>query len=127
MSDVPLFKPISPPHCTICKSPLKRNKYYDQFAISSYGIIRCPVTYWICSNPNCKKHHHDTLIGVTGSANYSDEYNEKMKCVRYNGRCTLWNSRIAGEIFTEGLTDTKTAKIAKDSIIPCPPSPSMQP
>jgi len=46
------------------------------------------------------------LIGVTGSANYSDEYNEKMKCVRYDGRCTLWNSRITGEIFTEGLTDT---------------------
>jgi len=29
-----------------------------------------------------------------------------MKCVRYDGRCTLWNSRITGEIFTEGLTDT---------------------
>ena len=101
-----LFAPISPTHCIICGSPLKWNEYYDRFAISSYGIIRCPVTYWICSNPNCKKHHHDKLIGVTGSVNYSNEYNEKMKCVRYNGRCTLWNSRITGEIFTEGLTDT---------------------
>jgi len=101
-----LFTPISPPHCIICRSPLKPNKYYDRFAISSYGIIRCPVTYWICSNPDCKKHHHDQLIGITGSANYSDEYNEKMKCVRYDGRCTLWNSRITGKIFTEGLTDT---------------------
>ena len=25
--------------------------------------------------------------------------------VRYNGRCSLWNTRIIGEIFTEGLTD----------------------
>jgi len=101
-----LFTPIPPIHCIICGSPLKPNEHYDRFIISSYGIMRCPVTYWICSDPNCKKHYHDKLIGVTGSANYSDEYNEKMKCVRYNGRCTLWNSRITGEIFTEGLTDT---------------------
>ena len=101
-----LFTPISPTHYITCRSPLKRNEYYDQFAISSYGIIRCPVTYWRCSNPNCKKHHQDKLIGVTGSANYSNEYNEKMKCVRYDGRCTLWNSRITGEIFTYGLTNT---------------------
>ena len=60
-----LFTPISPPHCIICKSSLKPNKYYDRFAISSYGIIRCPVTYWICSNPDCKKYHHDKLIGIT--------------------------------------------------------------
>ncbi len=46
------------------------------------------------------------LIGVTGSANYNDEYIEKMKCVRYDGMCTLWNSRITGEILTESLTDT---------------------
>jgi hypothetical protein len=100
-----LFTPISPSHCIICGSPLKPNEHYDRFAISSYGIIRCPVTYWVCSDPDCNKHHHDTLLGVTGSANYSDEYIEKMKCVRYDGRCTLWNSRITGAIFTEGLTD----------------------
>ena len=102
---LPLFTPISPTHCVICGNPLKPNERYDRFVISSYGIIRCPVIYWICSDPNCKKHHHDTLMGVTGSANYSDEFNEKMKCVRYDGRCTLWNSHITGEIFTEGLTD----------------------
>ena len=101
-----LFTPISPPHCIICKSSLNSNECYDRYIISNYGIIRCPVNYWTCSNPNCNKHHHDTLIGVTGSANYNDGYNKKMKCVRYNGRCTVWNSRITGEIFTEGLTDT---------------------
>ncbi|MGP8329149.1 MAG: hypothetical protein ACT6FF_02360 [Methanosarcinaceae archaeon] len=100
-----LFAPISPTQCAICGNTLNPNEHYDRFVISSYGIIRCPVTYWICSDTNCKKHHHDMLIGVTGSANYSDEYIEKMKCVRYDGRCTLWNSRITGEILTEGLTD----------------------
>jgi len=84
---------------------LKINEHYNRFIISSYGIIECPVTYWICSNPNCEKHHCDTLIGVTGSANYSDEYLQKQKCVRYEGRCSLWNTRIVGETFTEGLTD----------------------
>ncbi len=102
---VPLFTPISPIHCSICRSPLKINEHYNRFIISSYGVIECPVTYWICSNPNCEKHHCDTLIGVTGSANYSDEYLQKQKCVRYEGRCSLWNTRIVGETFTEGLTD----------------------
>lgn len=102
---VPLFTPLSPTHCSICGSPLNINEYYDRFIISSYGIIECPVIYWICSNPNCKKHHSDTIIGVTGSANYSDEYLEKQKCVRYSGRCSLWNTRTVGETFTEGLTD----------------------
>lgn len=102
---VTLFTPISPIQCSICGSPLNINEHYDRFIISSYGIIECPVTYWICSNPNCEKHHSDTLIGVTGSANYSDEYLEKQKCVRYDGRCSLWNTRTVGETFTEGLTD----------------------
>lgn len=100
-----LFTSISPTHCIICGNTLKPNEHYDRFVISSYGLIKCPVTYWVCSDPICKKHHHDTLVGVTGSANYSDEYIEKIKCVRYDARCTLWNSRTAGEIFTEGLTD----------------------
>ncbi len=102
---VPLFTPISPIQCSICGSPLKINEHYNRFIISSYGVIECPVTYWLCSNPNCEKHHCDTLIGVTGSANYSDEYLQKQKCVRYEGRCSLWNTRIVGETFTEGLTD----------------------
>jgi hypothetical protein len=102
---VTLFTPISPIQCSICQSPLKINENYDRFIISSYGIIECPVTYWICSNPKCKKHHSDAIFGVTGSANYSDEYLQKQKCVRYDGRCSLWNTRTVGEIFTEGLTD----------------------
>jgi len=102
---VSLFTPISPIQCSICRSPLNINEHYDRFIISSYGVIEVPVTYWICSNPNCEKHHSDTIIGVTGSANYSDEYLQKQKCVRYDGRCTLWNTRTVGQTFTEGLTD----------------------
>ncbi len=102
---VPLFTPISPIQCSICGNHLKINEYYDRFIISSYGIIEVPVIYWICSNPKCEKHHSDTIIGVTGSANYSDEYLQKQKCVRYDGRCSLWNTRTVGETFTEGLTD----------------------
>jgi hypothetical protein len=110
----PLFTPISPISCFICGNPLKLNENYDRFIISSYGIIRCPTTYWICSNPECRKHHTDMILGVTGSANYSDEYLEKQKCVRYNGQCTLWNSRIVGETFTEGLTGDISGRA------PCP-------
>ncbi len=102
---VPLFTSISPIQCSICGNPLNINDHYARFVISSYGIIECPVIYWICSNPNCRKHHSDTILGVTGSANYSDEYLQKQKCVRYDGRCSLWNTRTVGETFTEGLTD----------------------
>jgi len=100
---LPLFTTIPPTRCSVCGSPLKSNKNYDRFIISSYGIILCPVVYRICSK--CGKHHTDTIVGVTGSANYSDEYKEKQSAVRYNGRCSLWNTRTVGEIFTEGLTD----------------------
>jgi len=99
----PLFTPIPPTRCSVCGSPLNPNKNYDRFVISSYGIIICPVVYRICSK--CGKHHTDTIVGVTGSANYSDEYMEKQNAVRYNGSCSLWNTRAVGEIFTEGLTD----------------------
>ena len=101
----PLFTVISPTHCSICGSKLRSNEKYDRFVISSYGVIVCPTTYWICLNDECKKHHTDTIIGVTGSANYSDEFLEKQMYVRYGSHCSLWNTRIAGEIFTEGLTD----------------------
>lgn len=100
---LPLFTTIPSTRCSVCGSPLKSNENYDRFIISSYGIIICPVVYRICSK--CGKHHTDTIVGVTGSANYSDEYKEKQNAVRYNGRCSLWNTRTVGEIFTEGLTD----------------------
>lgn len=101
----PLFSTVSPIKCQICANPLFGNQHYERIIITSYGNIIVPTTYWICRNPSCAKHHTDTIVGVTGSANYSDEYNEKMQSVRYNGRCTLWKSHTVGEIFTEGLTD----------------------
>lgn len=100
-----LFSPISPTNCIVCGSPLKINENYTRYLITSYGIIERPVSYWICSNPGCGKHHTDMILGVTGSANYSDEYKDRQIDVRYNGRCTLWNTRIVGEIYTKGLTD----------------------
>ncbi|MEA1895931.1 MAG: hypothetical protein U9N36_12215 [Euryarchaeota archaeon] len=100
---LPLFTTIPPTQCSVCGSPLKSNENYDRFIISSYGIIIFPVVYRICSK--CGKQHTDTIVGVTGSANYSDEYKEKQNAVRYNGRCSLWNTRVVGEIFTEGLTN----------------------
>lgn len=103
---MPLFSVIPPEKCVLCVSPVESNQNYDRFIISSYGIIRVTTTYWICSNPGCKKHHTDTIIGVTGSANYSDEFIEKQKCVRNYGRCSLHNANTIGEIYTEGLTDT---------------------
>jgi hypothetical protein len=99
----PSFTPISPVYCSACGRPLKPNGTYDRLIISSYGTIRCLVTYWVCPDPRCGKHHADTIAGVTGSANYSDEYIEKENAVRYNGRCSLWSSRIVGETFTAGL------------------------
>jgi len=102
---LPSFTTVSPHKCSICGNALFANQYYDRVIITSYGNIIIPTTYWICTNPSCAKHHTDTIIGVTGSANYSNEYNEKMQSVRYNGRCTLWKSHTVGEIFTEGLTE----------------------
>jgi hypothetical protein len=58
------------------------------------------VKYW-----SCKKHFHDEVVGVSGSANYSDEFYDKQKFVRYDGRCSLNNSCRIGETYTEGLTD----------------------
>lgn len=101
----PLFTVIPHTHCCICGSKLKSNEKYDRSIISSYGIITCPTTYWICSNNECKKHHTDTIIGVHESANYSDEFLEKQMHIRYGSHCSLWNTRTAGETFTEGLTD----------------------
>lgn len=103
---VPLFTSVPPTHCTICANTLNINEHYTRYILSSYGVIECPVTYWECSNPACRKHHHDTIIGVTGSANYSDEYLQKQKIVRYEGKCSLWNTRTVGETFTAGMTDT---------------------
>ncbi len=102
---IPLFTVISPHKCSRCGSRLHVHSHYERHIISSYGIIERPMTYWICSNESCKKYYHETIIGVTGSANYSDEFLQKQKYVRYDGKCSLWNSRSVGEIYTVGLTD----------------------
>jgi hypothetical protein len=99
----PLFSIISPTHCDFCHSKLNVNFYYTRFILTSYGTITLNITYWIC--PNYKKSFHDQIIGVTGSANHSDEFYDKQKFVRYDGRYSLNNSCRTGEIYTEGLTD----------------------
>jgi len=71
----PMFSICSPTHCNDCGNKLHVNSHYTRFILSSYGTIACDVTYWFC--PVCKKHFHDQIIGVPGSANYSSEYYDK--------------------------------------------------
>jgi hypothetical protein len=99
----PLFSIISPSHCDFCSTKLNVNSHYTRFILTSYSTITRNTTYWIC--PNCKKSFHDQIVGVTGSANYTDEFYDKQKFVRYDGRCSLNNSCRIGERYTEGLTD----------------------
>jgi len=100
---LPLFSIISPTHCDCCGTKLNINSHYTRFILTSYGTITRNTTYWIC--PDCKKSFHDQIVGVTGSANYSDEFYDKQKSVRYDGRCSLNDSCFIGERYTEGLTD----------------------
>ncbi len=98
-----LFSLISPTHCDFCGAKLNVNSHYTRSILTSYGTITCNTTYWIC--PTCKKHFHDQIVGVSGSANYSDEFYDKQMLVRYDSRCSLHNSCRVGETYTEGLTD----------------------
>ncbi|MDR7665812.1 transposase [Methanosarcina sp. Z-7115] len=98
-----LFSLISPTHCDFCGAKLNVNSHYTRSLLTSYGTLNCSTTYWIC--PNCKKYFHDQIVGVSGSANYSDEFYDKQIVVRYDGRCSLHNSCRIGETYTEGLTD----------------------
>ena len=97
----PMFSIFSPTQCDICGSKLHINSHHTRFLLSRYGTISLNVTYWLC--PTCKKHYHDQVIGVQGSANYSSEYYDKQMSVRYDGRCSLNNSRRIGETYTEGV------------------------
>jgi hypothetical protein len=97
----PMFSISSPTYCDDCGSKLHVNSHYTRFILSSYGTIALDVTYWLC--PVCKKHFHDQIIGIPGPANYSSEYYEKQMNVRYDGRCSLHNSRRIGETYTEGV------------------------
>ena len=98
-----LFSLVSPTHCDFCGTKLNVNSHYTRLILTSYGTIACNTTYWIC--PNCRKHYHDDIVGVSGSSNYSDEFYDKQKLVRYDGRCSLNNSCRIGETYTVGLTD----------------------
>jgi hypothetical protein len=100
-----LFSIISPTHCDFCGTELNVNSHYTRFILTSYGTITRNTTYWIC--PNCKQNFHDQIVGVYGSANYSDEFYDKQKFVRYDGRCSLNNSCRIGERYTEGCVPRK--------------------
>jgi hypothetical protein len=97
----PMFSISSPTYCDDCGSKLHVNSHYTRLILSSHGTIACNVTYWIC--PSCKKSFHDQIIGIPGSANYSYEYYDRQMSVRYDGRCSLNNSRRIGETYTEGV------------------------
>jgi hypothetical protein len=104
---LPLFTVI--PATTQVDTPEKLivHRHYTRHIISSYGIIEIPVTYWKSNDPSEDTHYYtDLIIGVTGSANYSDEYMEKQKYVRYEGKASLWNTRRCREIYTYKLTDS---------------------
>lgn len=93
---VSLFQVVSPVVCPICGSALNVNDHYDRYILSSYGVLRIPVTYWEC--PSCKSFYcPDEIVGVTGSNNYSDEIKEKEHYTRYEGKTSLWNARRIGE------------------------------
>ena len=98
-----MFSSISPTYCNLCGTKLNVNSHYTRFILTSYGTITCNTTYWICHN--CQKHFHDEIVGVSGSANYSDEFYDKQMLVRYDGRCSLQDSCRVGETYTKGLTD----------------------
>ncbi len=70
-----LFSIISPTYFDFCSTELNVNSHYTSFILTSYGTITRNTTYWIC--PDCKKSFHDQIVGVTGSANYSDEFYDK--------------------------------------------------
>ncbi|AAM05483.1 transposase [Methanosarcina acetivorans] len=126
----PMFSIFSPTQCDSCGSKLHVNSHHTRFIISRYGTISLNVTYWLC--PTCKKHYHDQVIGVQGSANYSSEYYDTQINVRYDGRCSLHNSRRIGETYTEGvinvcgrapcptslwLYEQKLAKLSKQELL----------
>ena len=99
-SHVHLFSVISPIRCTKCGQPLKLNSNYVRVIISTFEALKIPVTYWICSDKRCGKSHPDHIVGVTGGNNYSDEFKEKGHYTRYEGKCSLHNTGIVGQIFT---------------------------
>ena len=98
---LPLFSVIRPRCCPKCGGKLNRNKSYNRYVLSHYGVLEIPVTYWECSNEECDEYLADTIVGVTGSNNYSEEYMSIQYHTRYEGKCSLFNNRRVGEIYTK--------------------------
>lgn len=97
---VHLFTVIHPTVCVKCGAKLYVCLHYDRHILSSFGILEVPVIYWECSNDACNSYYHDKIVGVTGSRNYSDEYFDIQFHTRYIGKCSLFNNRSVGEIYT---------------------------
>ena len=97
----PLFSVLPPVCCDRCGSKLYKNKNYTRYLLTSYGILRIPIVYRMCSNNRCKAHFTDTIIGVDGSKNYSEEYLDIQYHTRYEGKCSLHNNRRVGELYTK--------------------------
>jgi len=96
-----LFSVVSPCCCPKCGSKLNCNKSYNRYILSHYGVLEIPVTYWECSNRECNGHYADIIVGVDGSRNYCEEYLDIQYHTRYEGKCSLFNNRRVGEIYTE--------------------------
>lgn len=97
---LPLFTVLSPSDCFECGGKLYNNKNYDRYILSHYGVLEIPVTYWECSTEGCNAYYCDMIVGVDGSDNYSEEYMDIQYHTRYEGKCSLFNNRRVGEIYT---------------------------
>ena len=97
---LPLFTIISPLDCFMCGGKLHNNKIYNRYILSHYGVLEIPVTYWECSTEECNAYYTDVIVGVDGSNNYSEEYMDIQYHTRYEGKCSLFNNRRVGEIYT---------------------------
>lgn len=97
---LPLFTVLSPSNCFKCGAKLHNNKSYDRYILSHYGALEIPVTYWECSTEECDAYYTDVIVGVDGSDNYSEEYMDIQYHTRYEGKCSLFNNRRVGEIYT---------------------------
>lgn len=107
---LPLFSVLSPSNCGKCNAKLHNNKIYTRYIISHYGILEIPVTYWKCSNEFCNTYYTDVIVGVDGSRNYSEEYLAIQYYTRYEGKCSLFNNRRIGELYTtDGTCEGRAA------------------
>jgi len=97
---LPLFTVVSLSNCLECGGKLYNNKIYNRYILSRYGVLEIPVTYWECSTEGCNAYYTDVIVGVDGSDNYSEEYMDIQYHTRYEGKCSLFNNRRVGELYT---------------------------